>query len=431
MDNETCQVSSDACTNGCSPVTVQLPTVDDSNDVTVDKATKKSRRKASKGKNDDNWRYCIQNCLHSGKPTNELIQCHMCQSWIHPECVGEDGKDIVGIWTCTSCRQLPVLVSRLLDKTSALELLVEKLAHSNQHLVNIAEQQCEEIRKLRDVVANASQRPSAVTNSTDAKSKPTTLLVGDSRLRDVHLEENASGNPIRTRVKSGARFIDIGEMIDDAAKTSDIGEIIIAGGAREMKEGVDDDLINDEVGKLLQKAKSVTQCVKISSILPSKITANSERLSDLNTKVRSTCVDNDVVFVDNDVNFTFRNGAVDDAAFQRDGIHLSESGTDRLLRNLDLPKQPVRRKQRLPQHRQVAMTSSARHSQANNAGTSPASPDNAWRVVSRQNRQRHTMGKCAKCGEKNHVTSVCKHVSKVRCRQCGELGHKEKHHTCD
>ena len=292
---------------------------------------------------------------------------------IHPECVGDDGNDIVGIWACTSCRQLPVPVSRLLDKTSALELLVEKLTHSNQHLVTIAEQQCEEMRKLRDVVAaNASQPPSVVTNITDAKSKPTTLLVGDSRLRDVHLEENASGNPIRARVKSGARFIDIGEMIDDAAKTSAIGEIIIVGGAREMKEGVNEDLINDKVEKLLQKAKSVTQCVKMSIIIPSKNTANSERLSDLNPKVRSTCVDNDVVFVDNDVNFTFRNGAVDDAAFQRDGIHLSESGTDRLLRNLVLPKQPIRRKQRLPQHRQVAMTSSARHSQANNAGTSPA-----------------------------------------------------------
>ena len=136
-------------------------------------------------------------------------------------------------------------------------------------------------------------------------------------------------------------------MIEDAAKTSAIGEIIIGGGAREMKEGVDEHLINDEVEKLLQKAKSVTQCVKISSILPSKNTANSERLSDLNTKVRSTCVDRDVVFVDNDVNFTFRNGAVDDAAFERDGIQLLKSGTDRLLRNLDLPKQPVRRKQRL------------------------------------------------------------------------------------
>ena len=95
-----------------------------------------------------------------------------------------------------------------------------------------------------------------------------------------------------------------------------------------------------------QFARLVPQCVKMSSILPSKNAPNSERLSDLNTKVRSTCVDHDVLFIDNDVNFTFRNGAVDDAAFQRDGIHLSESGIDRLLRNLDLPKQPVRRKQR-------------------------------------------------------------------------------------
>ena len=147
------------------------------------RTTKKNRRKTSKGNNDDNWRYCVQNCLHSGKSLNELIQCHLCQSWIHPECVGEDGKDIVGIWTCTSCRQLPVLVSRLLEKTSALELLVEKLTSSNQQLVIIAEQQCEEMRKLRDVVGNASQLPSVVTNTSAAKSKPTTLLVGDSRLR--------------------------------------------------------------------------------------------------------------------------------------------------------------------------------------------------------------------------------------------------------
>ena len=105
-----------------------------------------------------------------------------------------------------------------------------------------------------------------------------------------------------------------------------------------MKEDENADLINDEVKKVLQKAKSVTQCVKMSSIIPSKNTPNSERLSDLNTKVRSTCVDHDVLFVDNDVKFTFRNGAVDYAAFQRDGIHLSESGTDSLLRNLDLPK---------------------------------------------------------------------------------------------
>ena len=107
---------------------VLRPTVDDCNERT----TKKGRRKGSKGKNDDNWRYCVQNCLYSGKSPNELIQCHLCQSWIHPDCVGEDGKGIVGIWTCTSCRQLPVLEARLVEKTSALETLIDKLACSNQ-----------------------------------------------------------------------------------------------------------------------------------------------------------------------------------------------------------------------------------------------------------------------------------------------------------
>ena len=132
------------------------------------------------------------------------------------------------------------------------ESLVEKLTSSNQQLVTIAEQQCDEMRKLRDV-ANASQLPSVITNISDTKSKPTTLLVGDSRLRDLHLGDNASGNPIRTRVKSGDRFNDIGEMMDDAAKTGTIGAIIIVGGAREMKEDENADLINDEVEKLLQK----------------------------------------------------------------------------------------------------------------------------------------------------------------------------------
>ena len=84
MDNETCQVTSEARSNGSSPA-VTVPTVDDSNDVREERTTKKGRRKVSKGKNDENWRYCVQNCLHSGKSTNELIQCHLCQSWIHPE----------------------------------------------------------------------------------------------------------------------------------------------------------------------------------------------------------------------------------------------------------------------------------------------------------------------------------------------------------
>ena len=438
MDNETCQVTSDACSNGSSAA-VTVPTVDHFNDVREERATKKGRRKGSKGKNDDNWRYCVQNCIHSGKSPNELVQCHLCQSWIHPECAGEDGKDIVGIWTCTSCRQLPVLVSHLLEKTSALESLVDKLTSSNQQHVTIAEQQCDEMPKLRDVVANASQLPSVVTNISDAKSKPTTLLVGDSRLRDVHLGDNASGNPIRTRVKSGARFNDIGEMVDDAAKTSSIGAFIIVGGAREMKEDENADLINDEVVKLLQKAKSVTQCAKMSCILPSKNTPNSERLSDLNTKVRSTRVDHDVLFVDNDVNITFRNGAVDDAAFQRDGIHLSRAALPgcyaiSIFRN-SLSDVNNGSGTRVHGVRRSVSTKTINNSDVTQELTRDDTQrdDNEWRVVSRRRstQNRRTPGQCAKCGESNHVTARCKHAGHVQCRQSGQLGHREKYHSWD
>ena len=219
-----------------------------------------------------------------------------------------------------------------------------------------------------------------------------------------------------------------------------------------MKEDENADVINDEVEKLLQKAKSVTQCVKVSSILPSKNTPNSERLSDPNTKVRSTCVDHDVLFVDNDVNFTFRNGAVDDAAFQRDGIHLSQSGTDRLLRNLDLPKQPVRRKQRQrhestrrsairvdennqqqQRQRHVRRSTVRDVTQEELTRDDTQRDDNEWRVVSRRRstQNRRTPGQCAKCGESNRVTARCKHAGHVQCRQCGQLGHKEKHHAWD
>ena len=51
MDNEACQVTSDAC----NPVViVHGVTIDDSNDVREDRLTKDGRGKPSKGKNEDN-----------------------------------------------------------------------------------------------------------------------------------------------------------------------------------------------------------------------------------------------------------------------------------------------------------------------------------------------------------------------------------------
>ena len=63
----------------------------------------------------------------------------------------EDDKDITGIW---SCRMLPTLVERLLEKTSLLESLVVRLERSNQQLVSLVGEQSQEFRGVREDIAN-------------------------------------------------------------------------------------------------------------------------------------------------------------------------------------------------------------------------------------------------------------------------------------
>ena len=62
---------------------------------------------------------CIDKCkFQAGKTTQKIedtVQCHLCQHWIHPSCVGEAHKDIIGIWTCTSCRSTPDVIHTMFD----------------------------------------------------------------------------------------------------------------------------------------------------------------------------------------------------------------------------------------------------------------------------------------------------------------------------
>ena len=240
------------------------------------------------------------------------------------------------------------------------------------------------------------------------------------------LIKTSSGNPIKIRRKSGATLADIEQIIDDAAKTETIDEIVIVGGTHETTSDVSAANIKENIAQLLRKAKTLTPTITVSSVLPSKSRANPDRRADVNMKMKEACNEVDVKFVDNDTNFTFRNEAADDAAFQRDGLHLSESGVGRLLVNLSLPEQPPKQNKRQHQQQHRHVSNATNHDRLPNARVAP---DGKWTVVKR--RTRLSMGKCAKCGETNHVTATCRHPDKVLCRQCGERGHKEKHHSRD
>ena len=317
------------------------------------------------------------------------------------------------------------MLPTLLEKTSMLESLVVKLERSNQQLLSLMGEQNQEIRRLREDIAT-SKRQDGDADSNDGGPQAVTVLVGNSLLRDVRVDKTCSGNSIKIRRKSGTTLADIEQMIDDAAKAETIDEIFIVGGTHETTSDVSAANIKENIAQLLRKAKTLTPTITVSSVLPSKRRANPDRRADVNMKMKEACNEVDVKFVDNDANFTFRNGAADDAAFQRDGLHLSESGVGRLLLNLSLPEQPPKHNkcQHQQQHRHVS--NATNQDRLTNARVAP---DGKWTVVKR--RTRLSTGKCAKCGETNHVTATCRHPDKVLCRQCGERGHKEKHHYRD
>ena len=121
MDNDDTQPTSADCTT--TDLTVELPPVEAKVcAVNKEKTTKKARRKANKDQADAVWKVCVPNCFHNGNNNKgNVVQCHLCQTWIHPECVGQNDSDIVGIWTCPTCRTLPVLVEQLLIVRAGVE----------------------------------------------------------------------------------------------------------------------------------------------------------------------------------------------------------------------------------------------------------------------------------------------------------------------
>ena len=275
--------------------------------------------------------------------------------------------------------------------------------------------QRQEMRTLReDALTQRGRLTYAdVTRTTQVKRTDTTLLVGNELLRDVHADKTNDGNLIKIRRLSGASFDEIGAMIDDAATEDHLKQIIILAGTHEMTEDVPTEKIQVDFKALLRKAQAVTSEITVISVLP----VNKGNGVYLNDQLKSTCDEMDVKFVDNDTNFTFRNGTVDFTTLDRDGIHLSQSGTGRLMTNLSLPK---------PQRQNTHDRPTREAVQA----TRGASTTSDWTVVGRRSVP-HPLGQCRKCGETNHVTATCRHTQKVVCRKCGKSGHKDKHHSRD
>ena len=334
-------------------LTVELPPVE-STVCAVNKTTKKARRKANKDQADAVWKVCVPNCFHNGNSNKgNVVQCHLCQTWIHPECAGQNDSDIVGIWSCPTCRTLPVLVQQLLDRSSVLESMLVRLEDSNRQLVALVGEQRKEMSELRDGMKSANACTYAdVVRAPLAPRAPrgVTLLVGNSLVRDIDVMRTADGVETNVCSKSGASFAEIGDMIIEAANHDTLNGIVVVGGTKEAMGNVPIVELKERTQVLITKAKSVAEAVTVGSVLPWS-DHDPERLEKVNGAIRDTCREMCVKYVDHDGNFTFRDGTVDEAAYVSDGVHLSRGGVDRILANFALPKRKAKKTDRQPNSR--------------------------------------------------------------------------------
>ena len=217
---------------------------------------------------------------------------------------------------------------------------------------------------------------------------------------------------------------------------TNVANVVIVGGTREVhNETTTLDEINDGFIRMIDTAKTAANTVYVCSVRPTSANKNDERRERANEMIRATCEVKNAKFINNDLNFTYRDGSCDEAAFVKDGIHLSTHGLSKLLSNISLSERqqtPTARpgKNRPPNRQGSPPKRTTRDTRGN-------VPHAAGLLQARHVGQRaatmaepawHIVGQCRKCGETNHVTKKCRHDVAVTCFTCGQKGHKNTHH---
>ena len=147
----------------------------------------------------------------------------------------------------------------------------------------------------------------------------------------------------------------------------------------------------------------------------------------VNAGLVSLCKEKAATFADNTPSFTLSDGSVNDGYLLPDGVHLTRTAVDRVVKNLRLPvKGPTRGV--------TASQQKPRQSQTARAERRPPRAqeveDEGWQKVRRRSHRTSTPPRgntqCYFCGESGHVKDSCRHGHRVECNTCGGLGHKAK-----
>ncbi len=408
-------------------------------------ATKKQKSRVKK-------KLCVSTCKFQGKDTDHMVQCHLCQLWVHFKCVGEKEQEVIGLWCCHMCRNIGKAINSLHEKVSVLDNTVKTLQENNSQLTKLIADQCkteEEVRNencalkeqlsglreelaclssqgdlhaqmaqmstefsdLKDLLSRHIQRAPARAEEPEATPREEIRLLCDGQLRDITNVTSESGDPVQVSCTPQATLKDICTALNE--ETTGTKAIVLMCGSTEVQSDQPVEDVKRDYKSLLAKAKTITDNIRVGSIVPGSNEKETMRADDLNKFLQTHSQEIGAIFTDCQTSMVFRDGTRDQSAFIDGTMTLSENGARRVLRGLGFSLSTIRHKSR------KAPARDTRHTvvhQRKNPGHKSGRPYRPYH------------GQCSTCGETNHVTSNCRHKSKVVCQDCGVLGHKSKHH---
>lgn len=368
--------------------------------------------------------YCQSDCKYDRVSCRKMLRCCTCMVWHHFDCVGEKEKT-GGVWSCLGCRKIPSLMLDLATQVAALKSVVLRNEKDDitKHIDHLTSE-VETLRKANDVLhqqvdkltaENLSLRQNqAVTtmNSSNPQlpsSKPKMLLLGSSLLRNI---QSKDANQLQVICRPGATLDSLQNEIQRLDAHYD--KITIVGGGNDCsKAEISTVQISERTHSLLTEASKHTNSLALSSVLPRTEGDIQLKIDAVNTDMAKQCKSiQRCDFVANDGTFKLADLTPNEAMFVKDGVHLSQRGSQRLLQNLCLTD--VAEVTRSPyQHRQ----GNNRRGGSNHKQTNKRIPfDHA------KGRQG---SRCTWCRE-SHPSATCPKRGNRTCFACSSPSHRER-----
>lgn len=307
--------------------------------------------------------FCLESdCKHERNDTRNkrqipMIQCSLCWRWFHNECVNmtKTTGTVLTWWPCLDCRTLMVQVKQLQSCINSLSSLVSDMksclsesAENISQLVNKCDILATDNAELKESVAVlVSELENRDRNKIDDNfvhdedsdddeaDELGGLLIGDSVIRSIR----SNDTDFQIKSISGAKVSDIKKTIKEInPKKEKYNDLYILCGTNDISSKKNTEKIVREFDCLIKCAKSRAKNLHLASIIPRlDDDSHDEKTVEVNRLLKELAASATVNFYDNDRNFRYQDGSVDESLISPiDKVHPSISGSKKLLDNLKL-----------------------------------------------------------------------------------------------